>query len=485
MNEYIVHIGAEAVPFSKVGGLGDIIGCLPTKINENYKSNNIVFTPHYSNISKKLYFEGSFSILFNSIKYEYGVYSSRFKDVTYYFIEFDPAFKMDNCYVDGSKPYLIDVGLEYFFFGKCCVDYLKNKNINNYKVITHDWHASGIYAYIPDAIKSIHIIHNYQHQGQLYPDIIHFLEPEVKQIANKIVSDTGILTMNSFAIYKSTKIVTVSPNYAKELIDGTVAHPSLDLFHIYNKSVIGILNGVDYDKWNPSRRDIKEIYPYTINDLEIKKDNKKFIKSVLKLETSDSRPLLLILSRLTHQKGLDLFVNMGNRKRFSPKERLEKIISAGYDLVICGVPAGGYRGEVERCLNELKDQFTVNFRYINNYSDELAHKLLCASDVLMHVSNYEPCGLTPMYAMKYGVVPLVSNKGGLDNIVNDNKKDNLLKNGFKVNRVDFETILKKLTEIIGVYIEKNEWERIVYNCMKMDFSWDKSVNQYIKLIKEL
>ena len=120
MNEYIVHIGAEAVPFSKVGGLGDIIGCLPTKINENYKSNNIVFTPHYSNISKKLYFEGSFSILFNSIKYEYGVYSSRFKDVTYYFIEFDPAFKMDNCYVDGSKPYLIDVGLEYFFFGKCC-----------------------------------------------------------------------------------------------------------------------------------------------------------------------------------------------------------------------------------------------------------------------------------------------------------------------------------------------------------------------------
>lgn len=485
MKEYIFHIGAEVVPFSKVGGLGDVIGCLPVKINDNYDSKNIIISPYYPNISQKLNFEGDFTIFFNSISYEYKVYSASIKDVDYFFIESDQAFKIDNCYVDGSKPYLLDVGLEYFFFAKCCIDYLEKININDYKVITHDWHSAGIYAYIPAEIKSIHIIHNYQHQGQLYPDIIRFLEPKVQKLADKIVSDTGILTMNSFAICKATKVVTVSPNYAKELMEGTVAHPSLDLFRIYNKDVTGILNGVDYDKWNPLRSDIKGVQPYSFNNLEIKKDNKKKIKKFLDLKTDDSRPLLLVLSRLTHQKGLDIIVNMGNRKQFSSKVRIERLVLAGYDIVICGVPAGGYSGEVERCLSELKDQFTENFRYINKYSDEIAHKLLCVADVLMHVSNYEPCGLTPMYAMRYGVVPLVSNKGGLDDIVDEYKCDKHSGNGFKIKKVDFDSVLSKLYDIKSIYADCKEWKNLLSNCMKMDFSWDASVSKYINLIKEL
>lgn len=485
MKEYIVHIGAEVVPFSKVGGLGDVIGCLPVKINDNYESKNIVISPYYPNISSELKFEGNYKICFNSIIYKYKAYSARNKDVIYYFIESDQAFKMDDCYVDGSKPYLLDVGLEYFFFAKCCVDYLKRININNYKLITHDWHSAGIYAYISAETKSIHIIHNYQHQGQLYPDIVFFLEPKIQELANRIVSDTGILTMNSFAICNATKVVTVSPNYAKELMEGTVAHPSLDLFHIYSKDVIGILNGVDYDKWNPLRNDIEGVLPYSISNLEIKKENKKRMKRFLDLKSDDSKPLLLVLSRLTHQKGLDLIVNMGNRMRFSSKKRIEQLISAGYDIVICGVPAGGYSGEVERCLCELNDQFIKNFRYINKYSDEIAHKLLCAADVLMHVSNYEPCGLTPMYAMRYGVVPLVSNRGGLDDIVDDYECNKHFGNGFKIQKIDFETVHCKLTEIKSIYDDCKEWENLLSNCMKMDFSWSTSVDKYIKLINEL
>lgn len=484
--ETIVHIAAEVTPYSKVGGLGDVVGSLPDKLCElDSNIDNIVITPYYNSIKKPLKCIGDFDIECNLIQYQYSVYLDKKDRITYVFIKLDKAFSIEDYYVDGSKPYLIDVGLEYIFFGKCCIDYFKRKEIKVDKIITHDWHASGIYCYLPKDMKTIHIIHNYQHQGQLYPDIIKYFEPDVQAIAERIVSETGMISMNSFAICKADKIVTVSENYAKELMNKKVPHPGLDLFRIYGKGVIGILNGVDYDKWNPERNDISDVEPYTYHSLDHKASNKKKLKEILHLNTPDDRPLVLMLSRLTQQKGLDLFINMGNRRVFDCVARMENFISLGYDFIICGVPAGGYAGEVDRQLHELSLKNSSNFRYIDKYSDELAHTLLSGCDILLHVSNYEPCGLTPMYSMKYGVVPVVSKRGGLVDIVTDYMLDNQSGNGFFVTEVSYECLSQTMLKIRKIYEDKKAWLNIIKNCMYADFSWNNSAKKYLGLLESI
>lgn len=481
--DIIIHIGAEVAPFSKVGGLGDVIGTLPREMaryNANVK--NIVITPYYSGINYPLKQNKTYILKFNGIDYTYTIYEYKMEEVTYIFIKADDIFSFDDCYIDGSKPYLTDVGLEYLFFGKCCCDYINGLNGNITAILTHDWHAAGIYPYLDDTVQTIHIIHNYQHQGQLYPDILQYFENELKEKAVKIIEDTSMLTMSSFAIYYANRIVTVSKNYAHELESGKVAHPGLELFKILGKQVIGIINGIDRNRWNPERENNYGVIPYNYETIERKGKNKEILRKYLNFTTEESRPILLLLSRLTQQKGLDLFVNLGNRMPFDSDKRMEDIINLGFDIIICGTPGGGYSGEIERQLQQLALRYKKNFRYLNKYSDDLAHLLLAGSDILLHPSNYEPCGLTPMYAMKYGTVPVVSGVGGLKDIVTDVLQHPEKGNGFVVNRVSFTALMDILSITLYKYNDKLTWNGICKNCMNMDFSWESSVKEYMSLL---
>lgn len=468
----IVHIGAEVVPYSKAGGLGDVVGILPQKITEiasDYRC--IIITPYYRNISKKINYLGKYEIPYSNVQYSYELYSDEKGGVEYFFIKMDDAFSVDNIYVDGSKPYLVDVGLEYFFFAKCIINLIDRMDINPDAWITHDWHAAGIYCYI-GGCHSLHIIHNYHHQGQLYNDIIQYLDPDVQKIAEEIYEESGYLSMNSFAIKMAERIVTVSPSYADELKCKKIAHPGLELFELYNKDICGILNGVDYNKWNPS---------YDIgNFLEAKSEIKRHIKKEIGINTADSRPILLMMSRLTHQKGIDMFVNLYNRPPFDIFERLGRIINTGCDFVICGVPAGGYSGEIDTQLKQLMERYHENFAYINYYNDDMAADLLSGADILLHISNYEPCGLTPMYAMRYGVVPLVSNTGGLSDIVRTGGF-----NGFAIDDLSFDNIIKEIKHIRSIYDDREKFAELQKRCIREEFTWDKSAKQYCDIIESL
>lgn len=483
----IVHIGAEVVPFSKMGGLGDVIGSLPTYLEKKSKYNNIVITPYYDSIQQPLKLFGKYNIKFNEVNYEYKILYTEKDNITYYFVKSEEAYALQNGYTDGSKPYLIDVGLEYFFFGKCAVEFLKNTGNKNITIIAHDWHSCGIYPYIKeieDKIKkNIYVIHNYQHQGQLYPDIFKHLEHKVRTMAEKILQSTDTISMSAFGIFNADEIITVSKNYARELSEKLVAHPSLEYFEFVGKKPIGILNGIDTTKWNPNKKDRLLGPAYDINSYKNKKINKSKLKSKYGINSSDLRPLVLIMCRLTEQKGLDIFLNMGNRRPFDPVNRMKELIDLGIDIIVCGVPSGGSKGKVNKQLLMLQNKLKGNFCYIDSYSDLIAEQLLAGCDILLHPSNYEPCGLTPMYAMRYGTIPIVTNTGGLPDIVEDIDIDVNNGTGFLIENASFKEVYKGTIRAINVFNDEESWNRIIERCMDKEFSWNNSISEYIKIIE--
>ena len=476
-DKVVIHIASEAVPYSKAGGLGDVVGTLPLKMIEkrpNYSC--IVFTPYYDGMKGNIKRLGAYEVEFGNVAYKYEVFAATNMGIKYRFIKMDSAFALDNIYVDGSKPYMVDVGLEYFFLGKCITDYLKKSNVNPNVWITHDWHAAGIYGFIGKC-HSIHVIHNYNHQGQLYHDIIPYLDSDVRQKAREIYEETHNITMNSFAIKMAEKIVTVSPSYAEELKNKKIAHPGLDLFDIYNKDVTGIINGVDYKKWNPA---------FSVEDfMEAKRKKKKQVKRKYGINTEGERPLLLMMSRLTHQKGIDFFVNLHNKLEFDIYERFKRLLNIGYDIIICGVPSGGIGGDIDTQLKLLANRYPDNFAYLNFYNDNMAKELLSGADFLFHLSNYEPCGLTPMYAMRFGAIPIVGNTGGLKDIVTDCFEAEPVSDGFIMKSSEYDYVEEKLKEIKEVFCNRDAFNAIRIRGIKKKFDWDESVAQYCELIDKI
>lgn len=475
-NICVVHLSVEAAPYNKVGGLGDIVGSLPCQLNKSYGIQNLVITPLSGEADKSYSYLGERAVEFCGQKFSYMIYRIIDRKIHYYFIDMKENYSL-NDYVDGSAPYLADVGMDYFFFSKCCYDFIETLT-NKVLIITHDWHVAGIYLYLNDNYNSIHIIHNYQHQGQLFPDMIKYFDYQSQNRLNIIKNETGCISMSSLAVKYATRIVTVSENYAYELKNKLVAHPGLDVFEKFGREIIGIINGIDADKWDPKQVINNTYIPYSGKSFYLKAENKKSILQKYNLDQPE-RPLLLLLSRLVYQKGIDLFVNMHNRRAFSPVERMKKIVEKGYNIIICGVPGGGAGGEVDQQMRLIQKEIPHNFRYLNYYTDNMAMELLAASDMLLHVSNYEPCGLVPMYAMRFGTVPIVSKVGGMADYVEDNK------NGFFVERMTYQSLISALEKVKNIYEQKVHWTSIVQECMLSDHTWKCSLEKYVQLIREV
>lgn len=193
---------------------------------------------------------------------------------------------------------------------------------------------------------------------------------------------------------------------------------------------------------------------------------------------------MLMLSRLTFQKGIDILVNVGNRRPFDSAERMKGIINLGFNIIICGIPSGGMNGVIHQELKKTEKQNKDNMVYLDYYSDELACELLSGSDMLIHPSNFEPCGLTPMYAMQFGTVPIVTNVGGLSDIVKDYKQcDN--SNGFMLENTSFEKLYETLEFVRQIYNENEKWEQLICRCMTCDYGWESSIQKYIEVIEDI
>lgn len=469
----VLITGYEGAPFYKKGGLGDVMESLPKALSRIGIDVRIVL-PYYNVIkeSYKLKKEGEFAVYFDSMEEHISVYSTLLPDTN-----IKVHFLRNNKYLLSSNSSGKDKRIEQFAFFSLAVTHFihylsKHHNWTVNVVHCNDWHTAIIPLILKQKMKSsiatLLTIHNllYQGLGSLrILDLLNMKEEEAKELKKgKPATEMNVL---GEGIIHAARVSTVSKSYAKEIVDD------------YNKSliwpflkkrerdcckkdgkIVGILNGIDYDIWDPVKDNII-FHKYDVDNWEIgKKDNKEDLLKSLGLQ---DRPTFCFVGRMATQKGLDVLIKAINR-----------ISHLNVNVIILG--SGSLK--IQKSISGITKKFLwVKAEFV--YSEELAHKIYAGSDFILVPSRYEPCGLIQMIAMRYGTIPIASDTGGLhDSIING-------KNGFLFKKGKSIRLRKAIERALNIKKDKERYRKMVRSAMKTDFSWDKSAILYKKLYEEM
>ncbi|MCK4258941.1 MAG: glycogen/starch synthase [Halanaerobiales bacterium] len=479
----IVHVAIENAPYSKRGGLGDVVGSLPIYLS-NHQYTNLIFSPYYSILDGNPDLVHEEEIDFNGVSYCYQLYAIKKGYNFNLFVKIEEAFSFDEIYSNGLLPYTAEITLNYFVFSKVIVHFM-NKYINICYIMTHDWHVGAIYLYLQPSkskYKTFHIIHNYHYQGGLFEDIIPYLESEIQGYISSFFSKYGYCSLSALALEYTDQIITVSPSYAEELINQKAPHPGLQ-FIANKKNIVGILNGTYSNIWNP-QNDEYLIKNYDVNSLHYKTPNKEYLINKFNLKITKTTPLVVMLCRLAMQKGIDLFIDMKIGSNFDIIQRMKGLLDMGIGLIICGTPQGGLDGPIDIQFKEIYNTYKDRFVYINNYTEEIAHQLLAGGDILIHPSRFEPCGLTQMYSLAYGTIPIVTPVGGLKDSITcfiDNPNEGF---GFHMPSYGYEELSQVLQKAVSCYQDKKLWTELIIRAMSQNNDWTYRIQPYLELLEK-
>lgn len=465
--------GYEGAPFYKKGGLGDVMESLPKaleKINIDVRA----VIPYYNCIREKyrLKEEGKLTVSFGSEEEYVGIYSSFLPNtkVPFYFLANKKYLFSSNA---GGKDKRID---QFAFFSLAVarfVQYLTEHHKWTPSVVhCNDWHTALIPLILTKRVKldipTLLTIHNllYQGVGSLRVlDLLNMKDEETKELKRgKPATEINVL---GEGIVHATRVSTVSVSYAREIAcdyDQSPIGPFLKKREEEccdkNGKIIGILNGIDYDIWNPETDDLA-FHKYNVETWEgCKADNKK---DLLERFGLSDKPTFCFVGRMAVQKGLDVLI-----------KTVHKIAHLDINLIILG--SGDQR--IQRNVEKIAEKYPW-VKVEVTYSEDLAHKIYAGSDFIIIPSRYEPCGLIQMIAMHYGTLPIASRTGGLQDSIKHSK------NGFLFTKGRSIRLKKAIEHALNVYKNKNKYKEMVERAMKTDFSWDKSAILYKKLYGEM
>ncbi|MGG3560251.1 glycogen synthase GlgA [Neobacillus rhizosphaerae] len=467
---------SECGPFAKSGGLADVAGSLPKEL-KNLGTDVRVILPKYGTISEEYKMEmkkiKEFTVPVGWRNQYCGIEELTHQGVTYYFVDNEYYFKRENLYG------YYDDGERFAYFNRAVLETIAQLNFFPDVMHCHDWHTAMIPFLLRTEyykrkgyglIKTMFTIHNLQFQGIFPKEVLgDLLGLDYQVFRPNTLEFFGNVNFMKGALVAADKITTVSPTY-KEEIQTPVFGEKLDgLLRERNEDLLGILNGIDEDFYNPAEDEL--IYQtYTANNHQKKSINKSEIQKRFDLPQSSRTPLLVMISRLTKQKGLDLV-----------KCVLRDLLQEDIQIIILGT--GDY--EYEEHLRHAARIYPEKLKVHTGFNEELAHKLYAAADIFLMPSLFEPCGLGQLIAMKYGAVPIVRETGGLNDTVNAWNEFTGEGNGFSFKNFNAHDMLYTIQRAISFYHDREVWETIVTQAMKMDNSWAQSAFRYNQLYAEL
>ncbi len=472
----IVHAGSEVVPYSKTGGLADVLGALPLALADR-GNDVIIVSPLYPSVAsayKPEREELSLTIRLNGQTVPADIYSLRINDhARAYFIANDALFSRDGLYVDKSGTDYPDNAERFIFFSRAVIELLKGLAIKPDVVHAHDWQAGLVPAYMKTlereycrGMVSVFTIHNIGYQGSFW----HFDMPLTGLGWEYFTSDYlefyGRLSLLKAGIVFADAVTTVSPTYSREILTPGFGYRMDGVLRARQHDLFGILNGVDYGQWNPGT-DRFIPHQYTEETLDMKESNKITLNKIFDLDAGDA-PVIGMITRLAQQKGIDLLLGSINR-----------ILSMGYKVVLLGSGDKVYEERAREIAGLHKGRMSVKLGFDNS----LAHLIEAGADIFLMPSVYEPCGLNQMYSLKYGTVPAVSATGGLNDTVIEYDPSAEQGNGFKFEPQNAEDMLTALKKALDVYNDRQRWQRLVRAGMASDFSWGRSAGDYELLYK--
>ncbi len=480
MMQKILFIGAEAMPFAATGGLGDVMGSLPAAIQTAAQGDADVrvVLPLYGAVSDKwrsqMTLEAEYELSLAWRRQYCGVRSLVKDGVKYYFIDNEYYFKRDSLY--GS----FDEGERYAFFCKAAIDMLGVVGFYPDVIHAHDWQAALSLVYLDrkyrqiqgyENIKTVFTIHNIEYQGK-YDFFILGDVFELGEAERDLMEYDGCINLMKGAIVCANKVSTVSPRYAQEIRWAEYAHGLDRLLEENSYKLCGILNGIDYDYYNPARKD-SIAKNFTWRSMPAKYENKTALQAELGLPQRTDVPMLSVISRLASHKGLDLIREMA----------YDLIANRDVQLVILGKGEAVY----ESFFTELQAAFPDKVRALLTYDRDLAVRIYAATDIFLMPSKSEPCGLSQMIASRYGAIPVTRETGGLYDSIKGywEEKGTIHGNGFTFANYSSYELAERTGAAIDLWCNEEKRKKLVSRIMRTDFSWNASAVQYLEMYASL
>ena len=474
----ILFAGAEAMPFAATGGLGDVLGSLPAALAATGEADVRVVLPLYAAVSqdwrKKMKEEAVFFVKLAWREQYCGIYSLAHNGVTYYFIDNEYYFKRPSLYG------FFDDGERYAYFCMAVMELMARLDFFPDVLHAHDWQAALTVVYLNclyrhrrgyGDIRTVFTIHNIEYQGKydfsILGDVFALGENE-----HALMEYGGCINLMKAAVECADRVSTVSPRYAEEIRTPEYAH-GLDACLCRNAHKLsGILNGIDYDYYNP-KTDKAIAMGFSVRSMSGKAANKRALQHETGLPEREDVPILSVISRLASHKGLDLI-----------RECIYDIVARrDVQLVILGKGEAHY----EQFFLDLQAAFPDKVRALITYDRDLSKRIYAATDIFLMPSKSEPCGLSQMIASRYGAIPVVRETGGLYDSIKpyyeDKKK--IFGNGFTFAGYTAAELHERTNAAIDLWNDPERRRRLVTKIMKTDFSWAASAGSYLALYHSL
>ena len=474
----ILFVASEARPFIASGGLADVAGSLPKALCDLGHECRVVI-PLYKNIPQqfreKMEFVRNFNVPLAWRNQYCGVFKIRHQGVVYYFLDNEYYFKRDNLYG------YYDDAERFAFFSKAVLSALPLLDFRPDIIHCHDWQTGLIPVYLDNfrygneyfrGIKTIMTIHNLKFQGvwdtKRVMDITGL--PKYYFAPDKLEAYKDANYLKGGIVY-ADRVTTVSNSYAEEIKMPFYGEGLDGLMNARSNCLSGIVNGIDYEDYNPET-DKYIARNYNVGNFRKEKvKNKTALQQELGLAVDHKTMLIGIVSRLTDQKGFDLIAYV-----------MDEMCQDAVQFVILGTGQDQYENMFRHFAWKYQGKVSANIFY----SEELSHKIYAACDAFLMPSLFEPCGLSQLMSLRYGTVPIVRETGGLKDTVEPYNEYEKTGTGFSFSNYNAHEMMGTVRYAEQIYYDKKrDWNKIVERGMEKDFSWNNSARQYEKLYDEM
>jgi starch synthase len=476
---HVALVSPEIAPFAKTGGLGDVLGSLPQAQAELGVRVSLILPAYRSVLHGGFPLEDTgvrFTVPISDRREEGHLLKTRVgSDITAYFIRADRYFDREYLYGTPEGDYS-DNAERFVFFCRAALEVLK---LDPPHILhANDWESALAVVFLkaqpalyPEltAVKTVLTIHNLGYQGIFWGLDWPLLNLDRSLFTPRYLEFYGKINFLKGGIVFADAVTTVSPTYAEEILTPEQGFGLDGVFRERAANLVGILNGVDYNVWNPET-DPAIAKNYSLNNPAGKRMCKADLQQNFCLSQNPDIPVIGMVSRLTAQKGLDLL-----------EKALDDLLSHNCQFILLGAGDKSYQD----FFSQIPDRYPGRVGVQIGFSESSAHKIIAGSDLLLMPSRYEPGGLTQLYGLKYGTIPIVRATGGLKDTVEEFQPETGRGHGFVFGPYMVWNFLEAIDRALVSFHQKDDWTRLMGNAMAADFSWARSARTYLELYRRL
>lgn len=480
----ILIVASECVPFAKTGGLADVVGILPKFLKKAGHDVRVVM-PRYYRIDKTklkpLSDAMPLGVPMGVIGEQWcGVYEGVLpnSDVPIYFLEHELYYGRDAIYNNAEGEGFLDNDNRFVFLSRAALQLTKALDFRPDIVHANDWHTAAIPVFMNTIYKhdvffaktaSVLTIHNMQYQGQFYEGLMDVLAVGWEHFNFLELEQDDCVNLLKGGIYHANLVNTVSDGYKNEIMTSEYGYGLEGVMQDRAAFVRGILNGMDYEEWNP-KTDKYLVKNYDMGNMDGKDDCKADVQKLMGLSVNPNVPLFGIVSRLVEQKGVHLL-----------SDAFEWIMGLDIQMVMLGEGDA----QAHEFFRSMAAKYPKKFAVRIGYDNALAHKIEAGADFFVMPSIFEPCGLNQMYSLRYGTLPIVRATGGLDDTVENFDERRKTGNGFKFSDAKAWALYNTIGWATYTYYNnKDAMENLQKNAMSKRFTWEESAKKYEEMYSD-